>query len=89
MNNEQISFKSQYILENFTSIDPVFSYYVTHYDNNDVTRIVWVASYVQDNFEWFGIFISGNVIHSSIYDAKELCYIAPVFQKKIMTLTFL
>ena len=36
-----------------------------------------------DNFERFSTFISVDVMYSSTYDVKELCYIAPVIKKEI------
>ena len=83
MNQEEILFKSQYILEKLCSTDPGFSYNISYDENNEVIGIVWVTSYIRDTFERFWTYLSVDIIYSSIYDAKELCYIAPVVKNEI------
>ena len=40
MHQEVLSFKSQYILEEISTVDIGFTYNITHDSNNDVTGIV-------------------------------------------------
>ena len=47
MNQEAVSFQSQYVLETLLSIDKSFIYNITHELNNDVTGIVWMISYMR------------------------------------------
>ena len=82
MNQDEISFKSQFILESLAKKDPGFTFNLAHDSDNKVTGIVWMSSYMRDTFERFGDYISINIMHSSIYNAKELCYIAPVIKKR-------
>ena len=58
MNNEDVSFKSQYILERLSSIDEWFTYNITCDSNNKVNDIVRKTSKMRDNFEYFGRFKS-------------------------------
>ena len=60
MNQDEISFKSQFILESLAKKDPGFT------SDNKVTGIVWMTSYMRDNFGGFGDYISIDVMHSSI-----------------------
>ena len=78
MNKEEITFKSRYILQSLAKIDPGFTYTITHYSDKNVTGIVWMTSYMHDNFEKFGNDISIDVIKSQVCNAKKFCYIAPV-----------
>ena len=83
MNQDAINFKSQFILESLAKKDPGFTFNLVHNSNNKVTGIVWLASYMRDKFERFGIYISIDLTHFSICNAKEFCYIAPVIQMKL------
>ena len=58
-----------------------FKFNLVHGNNNNVIDFVWMTSYMCDNFERFGNYISIHIIHSSICNAKEFCYIAPVINK--------
>ena len=58
MNRDDVSFKSQYILEKLAHIDKGFTFNITHDLNNKVTGIVWMTSYMRDNFERFGNYLS-------------------------------
>ena len=40
-----------------------------------------MTSFMRDNFEKLGNYLSIDIIHSSICNAKEFCYIAPVIKK--------
>ena len=73
-NQEVAFFKSQCILEALSFVDQGFIYNITHDSNNDVTRIVWMTSYMRDNFERFGNYLSIDVIRSSVCSAKKLLY---------------
>ena len=70
MNQEDDSFKSQYILEKLSSIDKEFKYNITHHSNNKVTGIVLIISNMRDNFERFGNYLFIHVIRSSVCNAK-------------------
>ena len=59
--------------------DPGFNLNLAHDSNNKVL----MTSYIRDNFERFGNYISIYVMHSSIYNAKEFCYISPVIKDEI------
>ena len=83
MNQDAVSFKSQFILESLVKKDPGFTYNLAHDNNNKVTGIVWMTSYMRDNFERFGNYLSIDVMHSSICNSKEFCYIAPVVKNEI------
>ena len=84
MNQDEISFKSQFILESLAKKDPGFTFNLAHDSDNKVTGIVWMTSYMRDNFERFGDYISIDVMHSSICNAKYLCYIAPVIKNEVV-----
>ena len=58
MNRDDVLFKSQYILEKLVHIDKWFTFNITHDLNNKVTGIVWMKSYIRDNFERFGNYLS-------------------------------
>ena len=47
------------------------------------TDIFWMTFYVRDNFERFGNYISINIMHLSICNAKFFYYIAPVIKNGI------
>ena len=83
MNQDEISFKSQFILESFAKKDPGFTLTLTHDSDNKVIGIVWMTSYMRDNFERFGDYISIDVMHSSICNAKGFCYIALVINNEL------
>ena len=83
MNQDEISFKSQFILESLAKKDPGFTFNLAHDSDNNVTDIVWMISYMRDNFERFGDYVSSDVMHSSIRNAKCSCYIAPVIKTKL------
>ena len=76
-------FKSQYILEKLAHIGKGFTFNITHDLNNKVTGIVWMTSYMRDNFERFGNYLYIDVMRSSVSNAKELCYIALVVLNEI------
>ena len=83
MDQDEISYKSQFILESLAKKDPGFTFNLAHDSDNNVTGIVWMISYMHDNFERFGDYILINVMHSSICNAKSFCYIAPVIKTKL------
>ena len=71
MNRDEVMFRSQYILERLAHIDNGFTYNITHDSNNEVTGIVWMTSYMRDNFERFGNYLSIDVMRSSVCNTKE------------------
>ena len=83
MNNEEITFKSQYILQYIVKIDPGFIYSITHDCDNNVTGIVWMTSYMRDAFIRFGNHISIDVMISQVCNANKFCYIAPCVLNEI------
>ena len=83
MNRDDVSFKSQYILEKLAHIDKRFTYNITHDLNNKVTGDDWITSYMRDNFKRFRNYLSIDGVRSSVSDLKELCYIAPVVFNEI------
>ena len=66
MNQDKISFKSKFILESLAKKDAGFTFNLAHDSDNKVTGIVWMTSYIRDNFETFGDYISIDGMHSSI-----------------------
>ena len=83
MNKDEISVKSQYILQLLAKIDPGFTYNITHDSDNNVTGIVSMTSYMRDNFDRFGNNISIDVMKSQVYNAKKFCYIAHVVLNEV------
>ena len=83
INQEDLSFKSQLILEKLSSIDKGFRDNITHDSNNKVASIIWMTSNMRDNFKRFGNYLPIDVIRSSIYNTKEFCYITLVILNKI------
>ena len=65
MNQDAVSFKSQFVLESLTKKDPGFTLNLAHDSNNKLPLIVWMTSYMRDNFERFGNYISIEIMHSS------------------------
>ena len=72
MNQDNGLFKSQYILKSLTSIDPGFTFNLAHNNDNNVTGIVWMTFYTRDNFVRFGNYLSIDVMHLSICNAKSI-----------------
>ena len=66
MNHDDIIFGNQCILESLASIDPSFTFNLAHDNDNNVTGIVCMTSYMCDNFERVGNYISINIMDSSI-----------------------
>ena len=83
MNKEEITFKSQFILQSLAKTDPGFTHNITHDSDNNVTGIVWMTSYMRDNFERFGNNICIDVMKSQVCNAKKFWYIAPVVLNKV------
>ena len=83
MNQHGISFKRQFILESLAKTDSGFIFHLVHDIDNKVTNIVWITSYMCDNFEKFGNCISIDIMHSSICNAKDFCFIAPIIKNGI------
>lgn len=63
--------------------DPDFAFNLAHGNENKVTGIVWINSYMRDNFERCGNYISIDIIYSSVYNDKEFCSIAPVIKNEV------
>ena len=82
MNQDEISFKWQFILESLAKKDPGFTFNLAHDSDNKVTGIVWMTTHMRDNFERFGNYISIDIMHSSVCNAKKFCYIAPIIKNK-------
>ena len=70
MNQDEISFKNQFKLESLAKKDPGFTFNLTHDSDNKVNGIVWMTSYMRNNFERFGDYISIDVMHSFICNAN-------------------
>ena len=83
MNKDEITFKSQYILQSLAKIDPGFTYNITHDSDNNITGIVLMTSYMRNNFEKFGNNISIDVMKTQVCNAKFCCYIAPVVLNEV------
>ena len=83
MNKEEITYKSQYILQSLAKIDPGFTYNITHGSDKNVTCIAWMTSYMRNNFEKFGNNISIDVMKSQVCNAKKFCYIAPIVLNEV------
>lgn len=66
------------MLEFLASTNPGFTFNLAHDNDNNVTGIIWMTSYTCDNIERFGNYLSIDIIHSSIFNTKEFCYIATV-----------
>ena len=78
MNQNDISLKSQFILESLANKDPGLIFNLAHESGNKVTGIVWMTSYIRHNVERFGNYTSIDIVHSFICNAKEFCYISPL-----------
>ena len=50
-NQDDISFKNKFILESLDKKDLGFTFNLAHDSDNNVTGIVWMTSYMRDNFE--------------------------------------
>ena len=83
MNQDEISFKCQFILESLAKKDPGFTFNLAHDSYNKVIGIIWMTSYMHDTFERFDDYKSIDVMHSSICNAKGFCYIAPVIKNEV------
>ena len=83
MNKEGIIFKSQYILQSSAKIDPGFTYNIIHDSDKNVTGILWMTSYMRENFEKFGNNISIDVMKSQVCNVNIFCYIAPVVLNEV------
>ena len=83
MNQDEISFKSQFILESLVKKDPGLTFNLAHDSDNKVTGIVWMLSYMRDNFERFDEYTSIDGIHLFICNAKGFYYIAPVIKNEV------
>ena len=62
LNQDDIIFNSRYILESLTSMDPGFIFNLAHNNDNNITGIVWMTSYMRDNFERFDNYISIDIM---------------------------
>ena len=83
MKKEERTFKNQFILQSLAKTDPGFTYNITHDSGNNATGIVWMTSYMRDNFERFGNNISIDVMKSQVCNAKKFSYIAPVVLNEV------
>ena len=83
INQNDIIFKIQYILEFLASKNPGFTFNLTHNNDDKITGIVWMTSYMRVNIERFGNYISIDIIHLSVCNAKNFCYIAPVIKNEV------
>ena len=70
-------------MEKLASIDKGFTYNIAHDSHNKVTGIVWMTSYMRDDFKHFGNYLSIDVMRLYICNAKECCYITPVILNEI------
>ena len=83
INKEDTTFKSQYILQSLAKIDPGCTNNMTHDSDNNVTGIVWMTSYMFENFESVGKNISIDIMKSQVCNANKFCYIAPVVLNEV------
>ena len=83
MNQDKTLFNSQYILGSLASTSPSFVFDLARDNDYNIIGIVWMISYMHDNFERFGDYILINVMHSSLCNAKSFGYIAPVIKTKL------
>ena len=83
MSQDEIGFKSQFLLEFLAKKDPGFTFHLAHDSDNKITVFVWITSYMRDNFERFDDCISIDVMHSTIRNAKGFCYITPVIKNEV------
>ena len=58
-----------YILEKLAHIDKSFTFNITHDLNNKLIEIVWMTSYMRNNFKRFGNYLSIDIMRSSVSDA--------------------
>ena len=89
INQDYKLFISQNILEISAAIDPGFIHNTAYDLANNVTGIVWITSYMRDNFDRFEISLSIDVIHSKVCNAKEFFYIAPAVLNDIRKRRFI
>lgn len=65
-------------------MDPGYIYLIQHMIMiKNKTDIFWMTSHVRDNFERFGNYISINIMHLSICNAKVFYDIAHVIKNEI------
>ena len=79
MNQDDVLFKGQCILEKLASDDKGFTYDITHHLDNKLTGIVWMISYMRDNFERFGNYVSIDVMRSSVCHANFFVTLIQLF----------
>ena len=77
MNRDDVSFKSQCILEKLAYIDKGFTFNIIHDLNNKM------ISYMRDNYERFCNYLSIDVMRSSFSNTTEFSYMAPVVLNEI------
>ena len=65
------------------TIDPDFTYNITHDSDNNVPGIVWMMPYMREMFEIFGSNLSIGVMKTQVCNAKEFCSIASVMMNEI------
>ena len=71
MKKEDITFKRQYTLYSLAKIDPSFAYNITNDSDNNVTGVVWMKSYIRENFQIFGNNISIDVMKPQVCNVKS------------------
>ena len=62
-------------MQSLVSIDPGFTYNITHDSDNNVPGIVWMTSYMHETFEIFGNNLSVGAMKKQVCNTKEFCYI--------------
>ena len=70
-------------MQSLSKIEIGFTYNITHDSDKNVTGVVWMTSYMRDNFEKFGNNIFIDVMKSRVFNAKMFCYIVPVVLNKV------
>ena len=70
-------------MQSLSKIDPGFTYNITHDLDKNVTDVVWMVSYMRDNFETFGNNISIDVMKLQVCNAKTFFYITPVVLNEV------
>ena len=71
------------MLQSSAKIDPRLTYNITHDSDNNVTGIVWMMSYIRENFERFGNSITIDVMKSQVCNTIFFCYIDPVVLNEV------
>ena len=70
-------------LKSYDPLTQKISYSITNNSENKVIGIVWITSYMCDNFKRYENYLLIDVMISYVCNLKEFRYIAPVVLNKI------